>query len=200
MLEEATDINVPLCERLMFASIFQSNLDEFFMIRVGSLYDRTLIDTNDIDNKTGLSCSKQLDEIFKRSAELAIRRDNAYSEIMKELHDKYNVEQVDFKALSKTEEEYLKLYFTKEILPLISPQVIDKRHPFPFLKNKEIYAVAQLEAKSTRVKLGIIPASGVFSRVIYLPTENKVRFMLVEELILHYMPIVFENYKIIGKS
>ena len=120
---------------------------------------------------------------------------------MHELQEKYGIEQVDFRALSKEEEEFLKAYFTKEILPLISPQVIDKRHPFPFLKNKEIYALAHLESKSTAtVKLGIIPASGSFSRVIYLPTANKIRFMLVEELILHYMPLVFENYKVLCKS
>lgn len=201
VLEEANDTSVPLCERLLFASIFQSNLDEFFMIRVGSLYDRTLVNADDAENKTGMTCAEQLDAIFKRAAELAPVRDRAYNDIMHELQEKYGIEQVDFRALSKEEEEFLKAYFTKEILPLISPQVIDKRHPFPFLKNKEIYALAHLESKSTAtVKLGIIPASGSFSRVIYLPTANKIRFMLVEELILHYMPLVFENYKVLCKS
>lgn len=200
VLEEAMDETVPLCERLLFASIFQSNLDEFFMIRVGSLYDRTLVDTKETENKTGMTCEEQLDAIFARTAELAPVRDKAYSEIMLELKEKYGIEQVDFRALTKEEEEFLSVYFTKEILPLISPQVIDKRHPFPFLKNEEIYAVAHLESKPQSVKLGIIPASGSFSRVIFLPTANKIRFMLVEELILHYMPLVFENYKIICKS
>lgn len=201
VLEEANDRSVPLCERLLFASIFQSNLDEFFMVRVGSLYDRTLVGSEDadVDNKTGMTCAEQLSAIFKRTAELAPVRDEAYGAIMRELKEKHGVEQVDFKALSKDEEAFLKTYFTKEILPLISPQVIDKHHPFPFLKNKEIYAVAQLEAKSS-VKLGIIPASGSFSRAIFLPTKNTIRFMLVEELILHYMPLVFENYKILSKS
>lgn len=200
VLEEAMDITVPLCERLLFAAIFQSNLDEFFMIRVGSLYDRTLVDTVETENKTGMTCEEQLDAIFARAAELAPVRDEAYSGIMAELKEKYGIEQVDFRTLSKEEEEFLQVYFTKEILPLISPQVIDKRHPFPFLKNKEIYAVAHLESKSQSVKLGIIPASGSFSRVIFLPTAGRIRFMLVEELILHYMPLVFENYKIICKS
>ncbi|MGN0551746.1 MAG: polyphosphate kinase 1 [Oscillospiraceae bacterium] len=200
VLEEAMDERVPLGERLLFASIFQSNLDEFFMIRVGSLYDRTLVDDGERDNKTDMTCAEQLDAIFARCSELALMRDKAYSDIMSRLKESYGVEQVDFKALSKEEEEFLRVYFTKEILPLISPQIIDKRHPFPFLKNKEIYAVAHLESKSQAVKLGIIAASGSFSRVIFLPTANKMRFMLVEELILHYMPIVFENYKIICKS
>lgn len=199
VLEEAMDSSVPLCERLLFASIFQSNLDEFFMIRVGSLYDRTLVDAEDRENKTDMTCAEQLDAIFARCAELAPVRDKAYADIMQQLLEKYGIEQVDFRTLSKDEEAFLKAYFTREILPLISPQVIDKRHPFPFLKNKEIYAVAHLESKSS-VKLGIIPASGSFSRVIYLPTANKIRFMLVEELILHYMPLVFENYKLECKS
>lgn len=197
VLEEATDKSVPLCERLMFAAIFQSNLDEFFMIRVGSLYDRTLVGSEEKDNKTDMTCAEQLSAIFRRAAELAPARDEAYRGIMSEL-EKHGVEQVNFRQLSKDEENYLKLYFTAEILPLISPQVIDKRHPFPFLKNKEIYAVAQLESKSS-VKIALVPASGTFSRIIFLP-GSKNRFMLVEELILHYMPLIFENYKILDKS
>ncbi len=197
VLEEATDPTVPLCERLMFAAIFQSNLDEFFMIRVGSLYDRTLVGSAERDNKTDMTCAEQLDAIFSRAAELAPMRDDAYRGIMSEL-EKHGVEQVNFRQLSKDEESFLKAYFTAEILPLISPQVIDKRHPFPFLKNKEIYAVAQLESKSS-VKIALVPASGTFSRIIFLPGA-KHRFMLVEELILHYMPLIFENYKILDKS
>lgn len=198
VLEEAVDKRVPLCERLMFAAIFQSNLDEFFMIRVGSLYDRTLVDADDRENKTDMTCAEQLEAIFKRVSELNPMRDKAYSGIMAELAS-CGVEQVDFKALSKDEEGYLKAYFTAEILPLISPQVIDKRHPFPFLKNKEIYAAAHLESKSSSVTIGLVPASGAFSRIIFLP-GSKCRFMLVEELILHYMPLIFENYKILDKS
>ena len=197
VLEEADDKRVPLCERLMFAAIFQSNLDEFFMVRVGSLYDRTLVDSDERDNKTDMTYQEQLDAIFERSSQLAPMRDEVYRGIMSEL-EKHGVEQVNFKQLSDDEESYLRLYFTAEILPLISPQVIDKRHPFPFLKNKEIYAVAQLESKSS-VKIALVPASGTFSRIIFLP-GSKYRFMLVEELILHYMPLVFENYKIIDKS
>ncbi len=197
VLEEAQDKNVPLCERLMFTAIFQSNLDEFFMVRVGSLYDQTLVDADVRENKTDMTCAEQLEAIFRRVAELNPIRDNAYNGVMAEL-EKHGVEQVNFKMLSKEEESYLKVYFTTEILPLISPQVIDKRHPFPFLKNKEIYAVAQLEAKNS-VTIGLVPASGTFSRIIFLP-GSKNRFMLVEELILHYMPLIFENYKVLDKS
>ena len=111
----------------------------------------------------------------------------------------FNIEQVDFLSLSKEDEEYLQVYFSKEIKPLISPQVLDKRHPFPFLKNKEIYAAARLESKSS-VKIGLIPASGLFSRLIFLPGTEKTRFILMEDLILHYVPLVFKSYKILDKS
>ncbi len=200
VLEEATSENVPLGERLLFSSIFCSNLDEFYMVRVGSLYDRTLVSgKHSVDNKTGLSPEEQLSAIFKRTTELYPMRDEAYNKIMSELQTKHDVTQVNFKELTKSEEIFLRNYFVCEIMPLVSPQVIDKRHPFPFLKNKEIYAVVQLESKSS-VKIGIIPASGAFARVIYLPTEGKIRFMLVEDLILHYVPLVFDNYKILTKT
>lgn len=197
VLEEAQDKSVPLFERLSFCSIFQSNLDEFFMIRVGSIYDQMLLDEDFRENKTNMTCKEQLDAIFQRVKELSPIRDNTYFQIISEL-EVFGIEQTDFKSLSKKEEEYAQIYFNTEIKPLISPQVIDKRIPFPFFKNKEIYAVAYLESKSS-VKLGIIPASGVFERLIILPGE-KLRFMLAEDLILHYMPQVFENYKIIDKS
>lgn len=200
VLEEAQDSSVPLCERLNFAAIFQSNLDEFFMIRVGSIFDQMLLSENARENKTGMTCREQLDRIFPRAKELSQRKDKAYSEIMTSLGE-YGVEQVNFKSLSKEEEEYLSTYFTAEIKPLISPQIIDKKHPFPFLKNKEIYAVVYIETKSGSSKLGIIPcATGVFERVIFLSGGGKKRFMLAEELILHYAPQVFEGYNILSKS
>jgi polyphosphate kinase len=199
VLEEACDNSVPLGERLNFAAIFQSNLDEFFMIRVGSLCDCILVGNNSSDNKTGMTAAEQLERIYKRCAELAVTRDAAYFAIMNSMLHGYDVEQVDFRALSKKEEEYLRKFFEDEILPLVSPQVVDKRYPFPFLQNKGIYAVAHLESKSG-VRLGLVPASGAFRRVIFLPTQGKLRFMLVEELILHYFPLVFANYKIISKS
>ncbi|MDR0974714.1 MAG: polyphosphate kinase 1 [Ruminococcus sp.] len=199
VLEEACDNSVPLGERLNFAAIFQSNLDEFFMIRVGSLCDCILVGNDSSDNKTGMTAAEQLEQIYKRCSELAVTRDAAYFAIMNTLLHRYDVEQVDFSALSKKEEEYLRKLFEDEILPLVSPQVVDKRYPFPFLQNKGIYAVAHLESKSG-VRLGLVPASGAFRRVILLPTQGKLRFMLVEELILHYFPLVFEKYKIISKS
>ncbi len=198
VLEEARDKNVPLCERLLFSQIYQSNLDEFFMIRVGSLYDRTLIDDNDADNKTGMTPTDQLNAIYKRAEELERDREKTYADTMRELEG-YGAEQVKLSSLTKAEEEYLSAYFTSEIRPLISPQVIDKRHPFPFLSNKAIYAAVHLESKNS-VKLGIIPVSGSFSRFILLPDKKKLRFLLAEDLILHFCGEVFENYRILGKA
>lgn len=197
VLEEARDAGVPLWERLNFSAIYGSNLDEFFMVRVGSICDQQLLDDDFRENKTMLTCTEQLDKIYARVKELSPQKDAAYFQVIKELAAR-NIMQVDFKALSKKEEEYLKIYFDREIRPLISPQILDKRHPFPFLKNKEICTVAYLETKGG-VKLGVIPASGVFERLIFLPTEH-VRFMLVEDLILHYAPLVFDKNRIINKS
>lgn len=198
VLEEAKDKNVPLCERLLFSQIYQSNLDEFFMIRVGSLYDRTLIDDNGADNKTGMTPADQLDAIYKKVNSLAPVKDEAYFDTIKELGS-IGVEHVKLSSLTQSEEEYLRAFFNSEIRPLISPQVVDKRHPFPFLNNKDIYAVTHLESKSS-VKLGIIPVSGSFSRIILLPDKSRLRFLLAEDVILHYCGSVFENYRILGKA
>ncbi len=198
VLEEATDENVPLCERLLFSQIFQSNLDEFFMIRVGSLYDRILVNDNSADNKTGMTPKDQLDAIYRKVAELVPLKDAAYFNTMRALSS-IGIEHVKLSSLLPEEDEYLRAFFNSEIRPIISPQVVDKRHPFPFLKNKDIYAVTHLESKNS-VKLGIIPANGSFPRIILLPDKEKLRFVLSEDVILRYCGNVFENYRIIGKA
>ena len=197
VLEEAQDINVPLVERLIFSSIFSSNLDEFFMVRVGSLNDQILLNDNSRENKTNMTSKEQLEAIFKKTRDLIPMKDKAYFEIMSSLKE-HAIMQVDFKELSKAEAEFFEHYFIHEIKPLISPQVIDKRHPFPFLKNKDNYVIAKIESKSN-VKLGIIQASGVFDRIIYLPGQI-IRFILVEDLILHFAGKVFDSYKIEEKA
>lgn len=198
VLEEARDSSVPLCERLLFSQIFQSNLDEFFMIRVGSLTDRVLVDDNKEDNKTGMTPKEQLEAIYRRVKELVPIKDETYFDTVKEL-EKIGVEHMKISSLTPEEEGYLRAYFNSEIRPLISPQVVDKRHPFPFLKNKEIYAVTHLESKNS-VKLGIIPAGGSFPRIIPLPDKSRFRFLLAEDVILHYCGSVFENYRLLDKA
>ena len=198
VLEEATDDNVPLCERLLFSQIFQSNLDEFFMIRVGSLYDRTLVEDNEADNKTGMTPKDQLNAIYHKVAELVPLKDAAYFNTMRAL-SAIGVEHVKMSSLKPEEENYLRAFFNSEIRPIISPQVVDKRHPFPFHKNKDIKAITHLESKNSG-KLGIIPANGSFPRMIILPDKERLRFVLAEEVILRYCNSVFENYRIIAKA
>lgn len=158
VLEEAQDKRVPLLERLNFAAIFQSNLDEFFMVRVGSLYDQMLVNPKKKDNKTQMTAKKQLSAIFDKVNELEPMKDIAYKNIMLELME-HGVEQVNFRSASIEEQKYLEAYFKKEIKPLISPLIIDKKTPFPFLNNKQIYCALQIQSKSN-IKIGIIPASG----------------------------------------
>ena len=196
VLEEAQDPADPLLERLNFASIFQSNLDEFFMVRVGSLYDQMLIKPKKKDNKSNMTAQEQLEAIFYKVNELEPMKDIAYKNIMLELME-YGVEQINFRSASIEEQQYLQEYFKREIKPLVFPTIIDKKNPFPFLKNKEIYCAVQLQSKSN-VKLGIIPASGQFNRVIRLSGGN--RFILAEDLILHFAPSIFKNYKVVDKT
>lgn len=198
VLEEAADKSVPLCERISFLSIFQSNLDEFFMVRVGSLYDQMLADKNARDNKTGMTSKEQLDAIFAASKTLSEQKDNVYRECMKQL-EKEGIECVRFSDILPEDKAYLENYFTESLLPLLSPQVIGKKQPFPFLKNKEIYAVVVLGSKGSD-KLGIIPCSNeVFHRVVEVPSA-KGRYILVEELILHFLPLVYNHYTVKSKS
>lgn len=198
VLEEAMDRNVPLCERLLFLQIFRSNLDEFFMIRVGSLYDRILVNDDLPDNKTGMTPKDQLDAVYARVKELIPLMETAYANAMHDL-EAVGVQHVKVSDLTSTEEEYLRAYFNSQIRPLISPQVVDKRHPFPFLQNKDIYVVTHIESKNG-IKLGIIPVSGSFSRMVILPDSSKFRFLLAEDVIMHYCSDVFENYRILGKA
>lgn len=197
VLEEARDFSVPLLERLTFASIFSSNLDEFFMVRVGTLTDQLLLNQQTRENKTNMSPKEQLSAIYKKVNELLSKKDHAYESIMQSLEQK-GIKEINFKNLSKEDSDYLEKYFTHEIMPLISAQVIDKRHPFPFLKNKDIYVIVKIESKSG-VKLGLIQASGIFDRIVFLSGAD-IRFMLVENLILHFAAKVFDNYKLQEKA
>lgn len=198
VLEEAENKKVPLCERLTFASIYQSNLDEFFRVRVGSLIDQMLLGGKMRDNKTKMTAKEQIQAVLHQVTKLNRRKDAVYETIMGQLEEQ-EIRMVDFRKVSKKESEYLERYFLSEIAPVISPTIVGKRQPFPFLKNNEIYAVVVLQTKSGKEKLGIIPCSNTgFKRLVELPTAGT--YMLVEELILHYIPKVFERYNIKAKS
>ena len=191
VLEEAENPKVPLCERLTFASIYQSNLDEFFMVRVGSLIDQMLVAKDSRDNKTHMTPKEQIQAILPQVEILNRRKDEVYGKLMEKIEE-YGVRLVDFSKITEEENKFLEAYFDMEISGLISPTIVGKRQPFPFLKNKEIYAVVVLTTKSGKERLGIIPCgSGVFERLIHLPGGNT--YMLSEELILHYIPKVFKG-------
>ena len=199
VLEEAENQEVPLCERMTFVSIYQSNLDEFFRVRVGSLMDQMLLNTTIRENKTNMTAQEQIQEIIKEVKRLNLRKDRAYAELMKKLEG-YGVKLIDFASAKADEKKYLERYFNHEIMPLTSPTIVAKRHPFPFLKNEEIYAVVVLETRSKKERIGIIPCSNtMLARLIELP-GGKGRYMLLEDLILHYIGSVFKGYKVKGKS
>ena len=202
VLEEAENIKVPLCERLSFAAIYQSNLDEFFMVRVGSLIDQELLGKGERENKTQMTAQEQIRAILPRVQELNTRKDIVYTQIMHSL-EKQGVRLVDFHKITQQESARLRAYFQAEIEPLLSPSVIGKRQTFPFLRNRELYAVAALENKSGKKRLGIIPCvntgSGkIFSRLINVKGNDM--YMLSEDLILHYMPRIFKGYQVKEKA
>ena len=147
VLEEAQDESVPLMERMKFVAIFTSNLDEFFMIRVGSLYDMAVADSKKQDIRSGMTPKQQLEEIYKAVAPLYKERDKTYAEIKKQLQP-YGVCGLDFKELEQQEKKYVKKYFKEQVLPVLSPQIVDANHPFPHLLNKDIYVVATLKMEN----------------------------------------------------
>ena len=199
VLEEAENPENPLCERLTFASIYQSNLDEFYMVRVGSLVDQMLLAKDIRENKTNMTPKEQLDVILARTKKLNRKRDVVYEEIMESLEE-YGVHMLNFHKIEKEDRNYLERYFEAEVAPVISPSIVGKRQPFPFLRNKEIYAVVVLETKKGKEKLGIIPCSSAgIQRLIPVPGKTGT-YMLSEELILHFVSKIFKGYHIKAKS
>lgn len=199
VLEEAESEKVPLCERLSFVSIYQSNLDEFFMVRVGSLIDQMNLSKDIRENKTNMTPKEQIKKILEQVSRLNYRKDAIYEKLLGMLEE-YEIKIVDFSKIGKKENEHLEQYFKTEIAPLISQTIVGKRQPFPFLKNKEIYAVGVLERKNGKEKLGIVPCNaGVFPRLIHVPGSPDT-YVLAEEFILHYMPEVFPGYTVKAKS
>ena len=193
VLALAKEKSVPLAERIKFAAIFGSNMDEFFMVRVGSLYDQTLLKNNKLDIVTHMTPSEQIAAITPRVAELQAKCDKYYQHLLSALKENKYIK-VDFDHLDKQQEHYWKAYFTSEILPILSPQVVDQRHPFPFLRNKEIYYAAQLSSKNDGVYYGIIPLSGQFEQLLFIKNpDGTTSFAFADELIAHYAASIFNK-------
>ena len=197
VLEEAKDSSVPLLERMKSESIFTSNLDEFFMIRVGSLYDMSLTDNSTIDSRSGMNPKEQLDAIFADVAPLYKERDKTYSEI-KKLLNPYGVCGLSIKELEQQEKKYVKKYFKDQILPILSPQIVDANHPFPHLLNKELYVIASLKQNGTSM-IGIVPVPQFVSDILYLPGHD-IRYIRMEKVIMEYLDVVFDKYEVSNKN
>jgi len=198
VLEEAVDENNPLLERLSFSAIYQNNLDEFFMVRVGSITDDAKNDRKKKDMRSGLTASQQLDSIFTAVRRLQPDVEEAYRKTMYEL-ERFGYKHVNFDIATEEEKIFLELYFKREIKPFISGIVINDSLPFPFIKNKEIYAVVQLNSKKG-VSVGIVPVNFEhMERIIPLGQGGK-RFILEEEVILHFAHLMFKGYKVLDRT
>ena len=198
VLNEAANPRVPLMERLQFVSIYQTNLDEFFMVRVGTLMEQTG-GKKTKDNKTGLSSKEQIKLILEEVDRLERKRKEIYEQLMGEL-EPAGIHIINFQKLSKEEQSRLEAYFDKAIRPYLSPMIVGKQQPFPFLQNRELYAVARLETKGGKKRIGIVPCwNPVFKRLIEIP-GRKGYHMLSEELILHFVSKLYPAYQIREKS
>ncbi|MCD7736268.1 MAG: polyphosphate kinase, partial [Lachnospiraceae bacterium] len=199
VLEEAESLQNPLCERLNFLSIYQSNLDEFFMVRVGSLHDRMLLKKEERENKTNMTAEEQTEAVLAEVHTMNERKDRAYQELMDALAEQ-GIQILKFSSLNEAEEAELGRYFSREIQPLLLTMVVGRKQPFPFLKSKDIYAVAVLSTKKEKGKLAIIPCSSEPSKRLVPVPARPGCYILMEELILHFLPVVFKKYTITRKS
>ena len=197
VLAEAEDENVPLLERFKFLAIFTSNLDEFFMIRVGSLCDMAAVDKEHTDSKSGLTAKEQLHLIYKAVEPLYARRDAAFSDVDSKL-SAIGLRRLTMDSLAPDEQKYIKRYFKDIIAPVLSPQIVDSHHPFPHLEGKVLHIAALLSHKKTE-RLGLLPVPASLPPVVFLP-ETPLRYILTEDILLAYADHVFEMYDVLEKT
>ena len=197
VLDEAMDSNVPLFERMKFIEIFTSNLDEFFMVRVGSLFDLKRIQPDKLENKGGMTPGQQLAAIFAEMPRLYKKRDDIYQKLQKQLETQ-GIVHLHVDDMGLEERQYFEQYFREQLLPVLSPQVIDLHHPFPHLENKELLVGALLKHER-HVTLGMVPLAPSLPRFLLAP-GNRMGYVLQEELIQAYLDKIFMNYPIIDRS
>jgi len=197
VLEEAQDDSVPILERLKFVSIFTNNLDEFFMVRVGSLLDLSVEHANVIDNKSGLTPAGQLDKVYEAVRPLYAKRDQVYADIRNGLR-KHSIYSLDMTELTVEEKKYVKNYFKLEVLPVMSPQIVGPHHPFPHLTNKSIHAAAMLQRKNDSM-VGIAALPDTVPEVLFLPGDD-IRYVSLDKIVLEHMDSLFEMYQITEKN
>lgn len=197
VLNEAHDPEVPSLEKLKFISIFTSNLDEFFMVRVGSLFDLSKLKKERLDDKTGMTYTEQLSEIFKKMPELYRRKDQAYSDVESQLRFQ-GISNLKYEELTKEEKKIVDLYFDKSILPILSPLVLDSHHPFPHLSNNTLIIVANMKDDTNQAFTGLIQMPVILEELFYLPGTG-VRYILTAEIIRARLSDIF-NFKIIDNA
>ncbi len=197
VLEEARDESVPLMERLKFAAIFTSNLDEFFMVRVGALHDMTLIKQTHIDNKTGKTPAQQLEDIFRAVVPLYKQRDR----VMEELEGRCracNICRLGFSELDARAQKQVSAWFEKEVRPILSPQIVDIHHPFPHLPNKGLSIALNLQG-ADRELLGILPVPDSLPPFLRLE-ERGVHYILTEDVLLYFADRVFDQFQVTDRA
>ena len=203
VLAEAADMRVPLIERFRFASIFTSNLDEFFMVRVGSLFDMKVIAPDDLENKSGMTPDQQLEKIFEAVRPLIVRRDEIYRELVRELAQKGVIE-TPYDKLTESQRAWVNDYYKAYIRPILSPQIIDRNHPFPHLKNKELYAAALLSPQKEKAAqksspkkslLGIVGVPESVAPILTLP-GTPLRYVRTEDIVAAHVKKIFKIYEV----
>ena len=197
VLEEATDPGVPLMERLRFVSIFTSNLDEFFMVRVGSLFDLSIMTPEAADNKCGKTPAEQLESIYEAVRPLIRLRDAIYAKLMKEL-SLYDVRDIPYEELQGADKAHIQAYYQEKIRPLLAPQIIDRNHPFPHLKNKALHAAALLRDRD-KTFLGIVGVPDTAPPILFLP-GSKTRFVRTESVLEAHLRKIFKIYTLEEQS
>lgn len=194
VLSESLNPKIPLMERLKFLSIYFSNLDEFFMVRVGSLHDQSIVEPDKLDDKTGLNAADQIDAILNKANQINPIAQKAWESICLELRNQ-DIDILDLHHLSKLDEQIVQKYFSEEMRPLLSPQIIDRQHPFPFLKNKESFIVSVLESKDENICLGIVPFSQLPPYFIFNINQRR-KILFTADVLLHFAQKLFGKQKI----
>ena len=211
VLSESLNPKIPLMERLKFLSIYFSNLDEFFMVRVGSLHDQSIVEPNKLDDKTGLNAAGQIDAILKKVAEINPIAERAWESIKQQLRAQ-DIDLMDTQHLNKLDEQIVQKYFAENIRPLLSPQIIDRQHPFPFLKNKEQFVLTVLEnkekekdkskdksqTKGDSLKLGIVSFSHLPPYFIFTLNQRR-RVLFTADIILFCAQKLYGKQKVVEK-
>ena len=194
VLEEAADESVPLLERLKFISIFSSNLDEFFMVRVGSLFDISLVSPDEVDNKSGMTPVEQLKSIYEVIPSLINMKKQLYRSVCAKLEQRGIVD-ADYDKLTEYEQTFVNAYFKSRVLPLLSPQIVGSHHPVPHLVNKALYIAALLTSKKGKHSIGFIPIPSALPPFVCLPSSGG-RFIRIEHMVRQWAPTLFGSYKV----